>query len=87
MFASDSMIDLKTTGRKDDLESLMYILCFLNKGTLPIIDFINDNIANFHMSIILKKVLKYREEHREKCHKKLKALMPEQVRSSFSYII
>jgi serine/threonine protein kinase len=41
LFASDSMVNLKTTGRKDDLESLMYILCFLMKGTLPIIEYIN----------------------------------------------
>lgn len=35
------MVNLLTTGRKDDLESMMYILCFLNSGTLPIIEFIN----------------------------------------------
>ena len=44
LFASDSMINLKTTSRKDDLESLLYIMCFLNSGTLPIIEFINKNI-------------------------------------------
>lgn len=30
LFASEAMIELKTTGRKDDLESLMYVLCFLS---------------------------------------------------------
>jgi len=75
MFASDSMVELMSSGRKDDLESLMYILCFLNTGTLPIIDYINDNIAKFHMSILLKKVLKYRKEHKEHCKLKMKKLM------------
>lgn len=53
LFASDAMVNLKTTGRKDDLESLIYILCFLQRGTLPIIDYINNNIENFQMSRFL----------------------------------
>jgi hypothetical protein len=47
LFASDSMSALKTTSRKDDLESLIYILCYLLSGTLPVIDFINENIDKF----------------------------------------
>ena len=62
LFAPDSMVNLKTTSRKDDLESLMYILCYLYKGVLPIIEFINMNIDNFNMSKFLYKVLKYRKE-------------------------
>lgn len=62
MFASDAMINLKSAGRKDDLESLMYILCFLDKGTLPIINYINEQIDNFHMSMFLNKILKYRTD-------------------------
>jgi hypothetical protein len=50
LFASDSMVNLLTTSRKDDLESLMYILCYLYTGILPIIEFINQNIDNFNMS-------------------------------------
>ena len=60
LFASDSMVQLKSTSRKDDLESLMYILTYLYAGTLPIIEFINDNIENFIMSKFLSEVLKYR---------------------------
>ena len=41
LFASDSMVNLLTTSRKDDLESLMYIFCYLYTGILPIIEFIN----------------------------------------------
>lgn len=41
MFASDAMVDLKTTSRRDDLESLIYIICFLYRGTLPVLEYIN----------------------------------------------
>jgi len=54
------MINLKTTSRKDDLESLLYIMCFLHSGTLPIIEFINKNIQEFQMSRFLNEVLKFR---------------------------
>lgn len=47
LFASDSMANLMTTSRKDDIESLMYIFCFLLTGTLPVIEFINQNIDKF----------------------------------------
>lgn len=47
LFAPDSMVSLLTTSRKDDLESLFYIMCFLYQGSLPIIDFINNNIDGF----------------------------------------
>jgi len=62
------MVNLKSTSRKDDLESLMYILCFLYSGTLPIIEYINKNIDNFHMRQFLSKVLKYRRDKKEECH-------------------
>jgi len=54
LFASDSMVNLLTTGRKDDIESMMYILCFLHSGILPVIEFINSNVEKFEMSSLLK---------------------------------
>mmetsp|Transcript_3089 Transcript_3089/g.4732 ORF Transcript_3089/g.4732 Transcript_3089/m.4732 type:complete len:265 (-) Transcript_3089:771-1565(-) len=87
LFASDSMVELKTTSRKDDLESLMYILCYLHSGKLPIIEFINENIDDFHMSEFLNEVLKYRRENKLKCHDRIKQLLPGSLRSAFDYII
>jgi serine/threonine protein kinase len=87
LFASDSMVNLLTTSRKDDLESLMYILCYLYKGVLPIIEFINMNIDNFHMSRFLSRVLKYRQEKKEQCHERIKSLLPMSMSNAFQYII
>lgn len=77
------MIKLLSTGRKDDLESLMYILCFLSKGTLPIIEFINKNIDNFHMCMFLRKILSYRKDYEQECRDKVRELMPDHVLSAF----
>lgn len=41
LFASDDMINLKSKGRKDDVESLIYMICFMYSGTLPVIEYIN----------------------------------------------
>ena len=83
LFASDSMVNLNTTARKDDLESLMYILCFLYSGTLPIIEFINANIENFHMSQFLKEVVKFRKDNKKECHTKITNLLPMSMKSGF----
>ena len=60
MFASDSMVNLLTTARKDDIESMMYILCFLQSGILPVIEFINKNVEKFEMSSFMKEILNFR---------------------------
>ena len=44
------MIDLKTKGRKDDIESLIYMICFMYSSTLPVIDYINQNLENLQMT-------------------------------------
>lgn len=38
LFASEAQINLKSTCRKCDLQSLMYILCFLFSGSLPLVE-------------------------------------------------
>lgn len=82
------MVNLLTTGRKDDLESLIYILCFLIKGTLPIVNLINSNIQNVdvEMSNFFDRVLKFRKDLREECHDAIKLMLPGSMRSAFCYI-
>jgi casein kinase I family protein HRR25 len=38
LFSSDSMMNLRSPGRKDDLESLIYVICFLHSGSIPAMD-------------------------------------------------
>jgi len=83
LFASDSMVNLLTTSRKDDLESLMYIFCYLYTGILPIIEFINQNIDSLNMSQFLNEVLRYRVHNQEKCHSRIKELLPENLIPAF----
>lgn len=50
LFASEAQVNLMSISRKDDLESLMYLMYFFFKGSLPILDVLNhefeDNMIN-----------------------------------------
>ncbi len=57
LFASDSMIvEKKSTGRKDDIESLIYMLSFLYCGSNPTLEFVDLNIENLHMHHFIDEV-------------------------------
>ena len=76
-----------SSSRKDDLESLLYIVCFLFTGKLPVIEFINRNIDSINMSQFLKEVLKFRQRNKEKCHNRMRELLPENLVPAFQYVI
>jgi hypothetical protein len=80
-------VNLLTTSRKDDLESLIYILCFLFRGVLPISEFINSNIDNIHFSSLLPRVQKFRQDKKDHCHEQMKTLLPKSMSNAFNYII
>ena len=86
LFASDNMVNMLTSSRKDDLESLMYIICFLYTGTLPVIEFINRNIEAINMSQFLREVLKFRQRNKDRCHQRLMELLPNNFVPAFQYI-
>ena len=87
LFAPDSMVALTSTGRKDDIESFLYVICFLHHGVLPVVKFINDNIDVFNMNQFLDKILEFRVQNKELCHQKIKETLPKQLVPAFTYIL
>ena len=53
LFASDSLVNLYNTSRKDELECLIYMVCFLYKGQQPVSDFMQNNIEKVALSDFL----------------------------------
>lgn len=44
------MVKNKSIGRKDDIESLLYILFYLKSGTLPVVNYIDESIDKIRMN-------------------------------------
>lgn len=86
MFASESMINNKPIGRKDDIESLLYVLCYLKSGTLPVIEYINDSIEVMDMNQFFNYVFKYRETKSTDHRLKVKELLGCSMASAFGNI-
>ena len=63
------------------------MLCYLYKGTLPIIEFINQNIDSFKMADFLVEVLKFRLKHTPQCHQRRQELLPQSMAPAYRYII
>jgi len=59
------MMNKTSISRKDELESMMYILCFLYSGTLPITEWLNKNIEKIDMKNIFEEICKYRIENKK----------------------
>ena len=65
MFGSESMTNKTSICRRDELESIMYIVCFLYSGTIPILEWLNLNIERIHMKNIFDEICNYRNNHNE----------------------
>ena len=76
MYGSESMINKTSISRKDDLESMMYVLCFLFSGTLPIIEWLNKNIERIHMKHIFEEICNYRIDHKKEYIEEVTNLLP-----------
>lgn len=87
MFSSESMINQTSISRRDDLESLMYIVTYLKSGTLPVIDFINDQLDTLDMNKFLGDVLDYRINSYRQCQEQIKVLLGPNLRSAYLNVI
>lgn len=70
------MVSKLSPGRKDDLESLIYILCFLHSGKLPIISWINKNQNNININSFIEYVLVARKANIQKEKEETRSLLP-----------
>lgn len=86
LYASDALIEGKTPSRKDDLESLIYILFFLQEGTLPALDHIRSKIGDAPFTQMQKDVKSFRLENKELNHQLITKRLPENIQSAFQYI-
>lgn len=57
------MMKLLSISRKDDLESLMYILCFLYNGTIPVVDYVNSRLDVSDSKCILDRIQNFRTKN------------------------
>lgn len=69
----------------------MYILCFLYQGTIPMVEYVH-NQPDFEgeedeQIYLFNLLLRYRKDNKEEIHKKIKSLLPNGMRSAFSYIV
>ena len=60
------MINQYSTSRKDDLECLMYMICFLYTGKLPISEYMHRKLEQIAIPDFLDEMLKYRVENHQK---------------------
>ena len=81
------MINLQSIGRKDDLESLMYIICFLYNGTIPVIDYVNRCINSDDSQSILGRIQQFRKENQTSLFREIKEMLPGSLKSALAYII
>ena len=86
MFASESMIQQKQLGRKDDMESLLYVLCYLRSGSLPVIDHINQLIEVMDMNRFFNYVFEYRQNKKDEHQTNIKDMLGSSMISAFENI-
>ncbi|CDW72341.1 tau-tubulin kinase 1 [Stylonychia lemnae] len=84
LFASENAIKLKSQSRKDDLESLMYLVTFIiNELSLPWIENIDDGSQ---IADIFQFILKRRIRNFNKFNEKIMKMLPNQLKQAFKYI-
>ena len=80
------MVKNKSIGRKDDIESLLYILFYLKTGTLPVVNYIDESIDKIRMNQFLDHVLLYRESNLSTYNDQVKTMCNCSFTSALEYI-
>lgn len=71
LFASEAMVNMKSTSRKDDLESLMFLLCFFYIGSLPILNMLTGE--DIIVGDFIKIFCEFRIKNKELIHSLIKS--------------
>ena len=75
MFASGAMIQHQHTSQKDDVESLVYLLCYLQQGTLPVLEHVTQAINDFELQRFFNSIMEYRLINHKHYPGEVKALL------------
>ena len=86
LFASEAMINLCTTSRKCDLESLMYVLGYVQNNSLPILDAIHSERDFEKRNRLLEHVRSYRQQHMVDLKESFISNLPDSLRTAFAYV-
>jgi hypothetical protein len=76
----------KTLGRKDDLEQLMQLCCFLFNGKLPIHKVIKDHLRQIKIKNLFDFVQEYRKNNIDNYHISVKEMLPKRFQTAYCYI-
>ena len=86
MFASEAMVNQISISRRDDLESLMLLICYLKSGTLPVVEYINANLDSIDINKFIDDVLQFRIKNSKECELQTKELLGEKLQSAYIYV-
>jgi serine/threonine protein kinase len=86
MFASEAMVNQISISRRDDLESLMLLICYLKSGTLPVVEYINANLDVIDINKFIDDVLQFRIKNFKECKDQTKELLGEKLQSAYIYV-
>lgn len=86
VFKAESQIKMLTPGYKDDIESLIMVLYFLSKGTLPVIKYITMKKQQSANLDIENEVLAYREGMAAAHYREIYDGLPSNMKVAWSYI-
>lgn len=84
-FASIDLVRCLTPSRKDDLESLLYILCYVYSGKIPIIEYLFNNYESIDDNDFVGHINRVRIKYYKDHTKWVKEHLPRSIKTCFEY--